>query len=225
MDKINSIKKACRITDEVFSLLLKNIKEFRTERDIRLFIIRAIRKKGHKIAFTPIVASDKNAANPHHRGDAKLKKGFCVIDLGAEYNGYCSDMTRTVYLGRPTKREKELYNKVLGVQKKAIRLMKVGKGYGDVCTKVRKILGKRQKYFIHALGHGVGRKIHEKPKVSCKSKDIVKVNEIITIEPGLYYKKKLGIRIEDTILIKRTKTEILTKTKKGLIYILKTPFS
>ena len=219
MDKIESIRKACRIADDVFSLFIKNIRKFKSEKEARLFIIRTIRKNGHRIAFMPIVASGRNAANPHHKAkDKKLQKGFCVVDLGAKYNGYCCDMTRTLYLGKPTKKERELYNKVLSVQKKAVKMVKVGGHYCDVCVKVRKILGKRKNHFIHSLGHGVGKKVHEKPKVNYKSKEIIKKGQVIAIEPGLYYKKKRGLRIEDTIVIGK-KNMVLTKTPKKLIII------
>ncbi len=211
--KFKCIKKACEITDSIFSELIKH--KFLTEKEIELFILTEIRNRKLKPSFPPIVATSKNAANPHHVPKKTKLKGFTVIDFGVRYNGYCSDMTRMIYYGKPNKKELELYELCLKVQKNAIKRLKIGVKYSNVAEEVREALGKYAEFFIHSLGHGVGRKIHQSPKIGVKSRDIAK-KEIITIEPGIYIKNKLGIRIEDTIEINR-KIKVLTKTSKKLV--------
>ena len=132
------------------------------------------------------------------------------MDLGVKHKNYCSDITRTVYLGKPSKKEKDDYNKVLKLQEELIKSKELDAKKLD--SKARKILGKD---FIHGLGHGIGIEIHEKPLLTQKTKDKLKNNMVFTIEPGLY--KKQGIRIEDDILIKNNKKIQLTKTRKNLI--------
>ncbi len=143
------------------------------------------------------------------------------MDFGCKYKGYCSDMTRTLFLGSPNKHEKMLYNLILNCQNKSIKKIKVGMDYCDLDINARLLLKNYKKYFLHSLGHGVSKKIHDEPRVSVISNDKVKRGEIITIEPGIYLKegnREIGIRIEDTIYIGR-KIEILTKSNKKLIKI------
>jgi len=217
--KIECIRKACEITDEIFSLIIKNIKSMKTEKDIDNFIRREARKRKLRISFPPVVASASNAAEIHHKPKkTKLKKGFLVLDFGVKYKGYCSDMTRTVYIGKASAKEKKIYNRLLSIQKSAVKKAKAGAECFAIDIFVRKKLRELREYFLHSLGHGVGKKIHEKPNLSPKTCDILKNGDIITIEPGIYLKKKFGIRIEDSILVGK-KPETLTKSKKRLIEI------
>jgi Xaa-Pro aminopeptidase len=220
--KIKYTKKACKITDNIFKNLknrLKN-KEFKTELDIFKFLKHITYKNKCKLAFKPIVAIGKNAATIHHKAtNTKIKQGFLVIDFGVKYNGYCSDCTRTFYFGKPKKQEIKLYNLILNAQLTAISQIKQGVYAADIDLITRQILYKHFKNFVHATGHGVGKYIHMSPKIFPNSKSILKANQIITVEPGLYFKNKLGIRIEDTILVKKNTHEILTKTNKNLIII------
>ncbi len=237
--KIESIKKACKMTDIIFKDLLKNISNFKTESDMDKFIRNAARKRKLKIAFPPVVATGKNAADPHHKPKNSRLKGFTVIDFGVKINNYCSDMTRTLFFGKPNKTQKNLYNLLLKVQNTAIKDLKPNKTYFSIDKKARENLGKHKKYFIHALGHGISKKVHCKPiiasifkkKKSTKKREKliqqvkntkININDTITIEPGIYIKNKSGIRIEDTLIIKRSNAEILTNSKKKL-YILKSP--
>ena len=168
------------------------------------------------MAFKTIVASGKNSSFPHHTTkNKKLQRGFCIIDYGVRYKGYCSDTTRTVYLGKPSKKEVEIYNKVLQVQKDAIFMLEPGKTCGEIDASVRKVLGDR---FTHGLGHGVGIEIHEMPSFQPDSKHVLENNMVFTIEPGVYYESIYGIRIEDTVLLKG-KAVCLTKAPKGLLRI------
>ncbi len=220
MNNLKNIEKACSITDEIFTSIIENINIFKTEKDMERFILNEIRSRKLKPSFPPIVAAKENAASPHHIPTNRTLEGFIVIDMGVRYKGYCSDMTRTIYIGKPSKKEKELYNLLLKSQLESIKNLNKFNNYGDLCKETRRILGKYEKYFIHSLGHGVGRKIHQLPRVSHKSTHKIKMNEAITIEPGIYIKNKLGMRIEDTLIV-RKKPKILTKSIKGLIIISK----
>lgn len=221
--KIRSIRKACSADDEIFNLIVEGIKNknLKTELDIDKFIRSQARKRKMKIAFPPVVATGKNAAEIHHKPKkTKLKKGFLVIDFGMKLNGYCSDMTRTVYIGKASEKEKQIYSKLLSAQENAVKKVKPGADCFEIDYSARKNLGKLREYFIHSLGHGVGRKIHEKPAIGPRTAEKIKKGEIVTIEPGVYIKKKMGIRIEDSILADK-KTEVLTKSPKKLIEIKK----
>jgi len=217
--KTQSITKACAVGDEIFSIILKNIKSMKTEKNIDNLIRKEARKRKLKISFPPVVASGKNASEIHHKPNkSKLKKGFLVLDFGVKVNGYCSDMTRTIFLGKASKKEKEIYNKILSIQKSAVKKSKPNVECFDIDCFVRKKLGNLRNLFIHSLGHGVGKKIHELPNLSPKTCNILKKNEIITIEPGIYKKSSFGIRIEDTILVNKN-PKILTKSTKKLIEV------
>lgn len=210
--EIEQIAKACRITDKIFSELI--LQGFKTEIQVVKFIKKRAIDLGVQLSFEPVVATGKNAAKPHHEaGDARLN-GFTVIDMGVKYNGYCSDMTRTVYFGKPTVKEKKEYEQLLLVQNQAIKLLKEGVLFRDVDAYARKKIGK---HLIHGLGHGVGIEVHEMPLLSPKSKDKLQNGMVFTIEPGVYINGKFGIRIEDTIAFSRGKVKILTKTSKNLI--------
>lgn len=211
------MRNACKITDKIFQECINNFKLFKTEKEVYNFLLKKIRENNCKPAFKPIVANNHWEIHPKPRKN-KLKKGFLIIDLGVKKDNYCSDMTRTIYLGKPSKKEIELYNLVLKVQETAIKNLRMGDSCSDFHKKHANLFGKNKKYFIHAIGHGVGKNIHQKPIISPKSKDIFEKNHIVTIEPGLYIKNKYGIRIEDTIILK-DKPKILTKTTKELIII------
>lgn len=213
--EINLIKNACKITDELFLKIIKNFK-FKTEKELANFIDLEIRKKGLVPSFSPIVASGKNSSIVHHNNDGKIKKGFLLLDFGVKYQGYCSDMSRTIYIGTPSRFEIQQYYKLLKIQQDCINLCTPGFLCGDIDKYARDNLGKN---FTHGLGHGVGLDVHEFPNNLPNSKDILTLGNIITVEPGVYFNERFGIRIEDCILIKKDKTEILTKSTKELINI------
>jgi Xaa-Pro aminopeptidase len=217
-DEISKIRNACRITDRIFQDILADFK-FKREEEVSTFIkIRAL-ELGAEMAFEPIVASGSNATIPHHDSKSKLKKGFLVLDFGARFEGYCSDMTRTIYLGKPTKKEEELYEKILKIQESCIEKTKIGLNSGKLFDHSVNLFGKDAKYFTHGLGHGFGVEIHEKPSLSLKSKDALEKECVLTIEPGYYNRASgIGIRIEDDIYL-GAKKEVLTKSPKELIII------
>jgi Xaa-Pro aminopeptidase len=216
--EVKKIRKACSIASKILNDAIENFKKhnFKKETDVRNFLETETRRKGCELAFKPIVASGKNSSLPHYNAEEiKLRKGFCVIDFGVKYRGYCSDITRTIYIGTPKKKEIEDYEKVLFVQEKCVRMIKPG----IKAEKLYMFAKKNLKNMIHGLGHGVGVEIHEGPNLLEGSKDNLLKNMVFTIEPGNY--NKYGIRIEDTVLLKGT-AEILTKVDKKLKIIKKT---
>ena len=221
--EVRIINKSCAIADEIMQKTFWNFKKFKTEAEVSAFMKNEVNIRGLSLAFPPIVASGSNACEPHHEPDTqKIKKGFCVIDFGVKYKGYCSDITRTIYLGTPSKKEIEQYYQVLRVQEELISLCSVGRSFPWIDKKARELFGADAQYFTHLIGHGVGTEIHESPnpKVTAR-RPVTKLleNSVITIEPGLYYPHKSGIRIEDDILIRSIGPKQLTKTGKNLLII------
>jgi Xaa-Pro aminopeptidase len=219
-EEIIRIRTACRITDQIFSLIIKNFKNFKTEADIMKFIKIKALELADGISFEPIVASGRNAVVAHHNPDSKLGKGFLILDFGVRYKGYLSDMTRTLYLGKPSEKEIMVYDKVLYIQKKCIDKAKLNLNAERLYNYSIRLFGKDAKYFVHGLGHGIGVEIHERPSFGLKSKDILGRTSVFTIEPGYYNQKTgIGIRIEDDVLLSGKKKEILTESTKKLICI------
>lgn len=216
-EEINRIKTACKITDKVFDSYLKQYKKLKTEHDVVNFIKNKLYEFNSEPSFNPIVASSKNASMPHYEiCNSRIKRGFCIIDVGAKYKNYCSDMTRTVFYGKANEKEKDLHNKVLEIQNNAIKIIKPDVKAKSLDLKIRKQLGNLSSLFIHGLGHGIGIQVHEAPSLNKSSKDILKENMVFTIEPGIYKKGKFGIRIEDTVLLEKNCKQ-LTKSKKELV--------
>ena len=217
--EIQYIKKSCKYAETILQKTIKNFKSFKTESEAAAFLEYEAKKLGLESSFNPIVASGSCGSMPHHEPkNDKIKKGFCVIDFGVKYKHYCSDISRTIYFGKPSKKEKEAYSMLLKIQKDAINQIKLNKKCSELYDFVNKKLGKYKKYFTHGLGHGVGIEIHEMPNLTLSSKDKIRNNMVFTIEPGVYFPKKFGIRIEDTILFKSNPI-VLTRTSKDLIII------
>jgi len=213
------IKKGCSISDDILATCFKKFRKFKKEAEVKAYLEYETKKRGCEVAFPTIVASGNNASKPHHdTEDSILKKGFCVIDFGIRYKNYCTDTTRTIYLGKPSKKDIEIYNFLLNIQKDIINKIKLNKKCSKIFEDAKKDLGKYAKYFTHGLGHGFGIKVHELPDLTEKSKNKVQNNQVFTIEPGIYL-GNLGIRIEDDILIFNKKSEILTKLPKDLLVI------
>ncbi|MBR9683706.1 M24 family metallopeptidase [Candidatus Woesearchaeota archaeon] len=218
--EITLLKKAAKLTTLAFKQIVRDLKtgKFKTENDIKKFLQKFAKENNTKLSFPPIIATGKNSINPHHpTSNTKLVKGFLLIDMGICYQNYCSDMTRMLYLGKPTEKEKELYTFLLQVQKQTIRNIRLQQKTGYVEKQTRKALGRYARYFIHSVGHGVGKRIHELPLFRLKCEHIIQKNQVFTIEPGIYL-KDFGLRIEDTLLMKR-RPVILTRFSKKLISI------
>ncbi|HLG25034.1 MAG TPA: Xaa-Pro peptidase family protein [Candidatus Nanoarchaeia archaeon] len=219
-EEIECLKTSCNYADRIIQKTINNFKDFKTESDVAAFLVYETKKHGLELSFNPIVASGRNGSMPHYEPhNLKLNKGLCVIDFGVKYKGYCSDITRTVSVGKPSQKEKESYEMLNRIQKETINLVKENKKCSELYDFVCNSLGKYRNYFTHGLGHGVGVEIHEMPNLTLNSKDKIQNNMVFTIEPGVYFPKKFGIRIEDTLMLKNNKTEVLTKTTKDLLII------
>ncbi|MDI6591966.1 MAG: Xaa-Pro peptidase family protein [Patescibacteria group bacterium] len=221
--EMNLIKKATKITDQTFFSILKMIKPGLAEKWLQRKIIEIMEDFGAEgPAFLPIIASGPGSAEPHHlASNKKIKKGeILLLDFGAKYKGYCSDFTRTIYIGKANQKFKKLYNIVLETQKLAIKKCRAGysikKLYQEAVSNFKKY--KEDKHFIHGLGHGVGIDAHEFPGIGINSKGRFENGMVFTIEPGLYHKNFGGIRIEDLCLIDRG-CKVLSKATKKLIEI------
>ncbi len=217
--EIQYLKKSCQYADKILQKTIKNFKSFKTESEAAAFLEYESKKIGLEISFNPIVASGSNGSMPHHEPkNEEIKEGFCIVDFGVKYKGYCSDITRILYIGKPSQKDKEIYNMLLKIQKDTINQINENKKCSELYNFVNEKLDKYKKYFTHGLGHGVGVEIHEMPNLTLNSKDRIQHNMVFTIEPGIYFPRKFGIRIEDTILFKN-KPIILTRTSKDLIII------
>ena len=188
--EIKKIKNVCKITTNIINSLIKKLRTLKSEKVIHDFIEQKNRDFGCEFSFKPIIASGKNAYYPHHTPTNKLLKGFLVVDSGVKFDGYCSDMTRTFYIGTPSKKEKELYDRLLDLQKKAIKMVKPGREYDEIEEWVRKELGKLDRHFIHSLGHQLGIEVHDAISKKKYNKLILEPGMVVTIEPGVYIKKK-----------------------------------
>jgi len=213
--EIAKLKKAAAIAIKIYRSVSKEIKPGMAERDAAQKIEHAIREAGLKRSFKTIVASGPNAAMPHARPtDRKIgKRDVVVIDFGVVYRGYRSDLTRTVVFGKMPSRMKKAYSAVAEAQALAIRQARPGAVIADLASAAHGFM--RKKGFgdaiLHSLGHGVGRKIHEAPKLSEKNRHILRKSMLVTIEPGLYIKGSGGVRIEDMVLITENGSKVLTK--------------
>jgi Xaa-Pro aminopeptidase len=217
-EEIRNIRKACQITDQIFKKIISNF-YFKIEKELALFIKKEIKKRGLRMAFPPIVTSGGRAGDSIHPKPTKNNlKGFVIIDFGVRVDKYCSDMTRTIYVGKPSQKEKKYYSLILNAKKKAEKFVFPNTKCGVVDKIARESLGVDQEYFIHTLGHGVGRRIHELPRIYFKDeKSTFKENMIITIEPGIYIPNILGIRIEDTYLVSKKGPISLTNSRQDLV--------
>ena len=219
-EEIENISKACKITDDCFEYIMKYIQIGMTEKEIaeemRDFMIKA---GADDLAFDTIVASGKNSSIPHAVPTEKKLEGneVLLLDFGCKYRGYCSDCTRTIYLGKAPEYFKEDYKFVLAEQEILLKELRNGANLKNVITD-RVINYQKNNYSIfHSFGHGAGLEIHEEPSLNNKKDYILKKNMVITDEPGVYFPGKYGIRIEDTILVNNIGSERLTKSTKELI--------
>jgi Xaa-Pro aminopeptidase len=217
--EIEAIRKAAQMTAEVFNELLPQIRPGLVERDLAAEIEFRMRKKGAEgAAFETIVASGPRSAHPHARPSCKALQEceLVIFDLGAILSGYAADMTRTVYLGEPTRRVRSLYSAVLKSQEGAIRSVQDSTPAGDVDSAARRILARHRlaRYFTHSTGHGVGLEIHERPRLGKGETTCLRSGSVVTVEPGVYLEGFGGIRIEDTVLVGPDGPEVLTLASK-----------
>lgn len=216
-DEIRNIRRACEITDECFEHLKSFIKVGKTEKEIAFEIEMFFKTHGADgLAFNTIVAIGENSANPHWvPTDRQVQMAEPIlIDMGCKYNGYCSDMTRMMFVGCILEETKKVYDLVLKSEENVVSQIRE---YASIKTMAQMVNSdyKLNNYtLIHALGHGVGLETHERPYITAKNDTFLKENMVIANEPGIYLPGRYGIRIEDTILVTKEGCEILTKSPK-----------
>ena len=215
---------ACKIAQKALYSALECVKEGINELEIKAIIEKKVIEFGAEgTSFETIVAFGKNSAVPHHKSNTtKLEKNMPIlIDMGAKYQGYSSDITRTVFFGNPSKDFIEKYNAVLKANLIAQQKIKCGDMTDTADAYARKVLSEvgLEKYFTHSLGHGIGLEVHEYPLLSPKRKQELKENMLFTIEPGVYFEGEFGIRIEDTVLLTKNGIERLFTDSKELMII------
>ena len=223
-EEILKIKRSQEITETSFNHILNYIKPGISEREIATELEFFAKKNGaSSAAFDLIVASGKNSAVPHSSVSDKriCDSDIVLLDVGFEFDGYMSDMSRTIFVGQPSIKQKEVYNLVLSAQKLAISEVKPGATCKRIDAVVRNFIDS-SKYpgtFLHSIGHGVGIEIHEKPFVSKNSEETLKPGMVVTIEPGVYIKNEFGIRIEDMLLVTKDGCENLTVAPKEILIL------
>ena len=221
IDEINNLQKACEITDNCFKYIISYIKPGMTEKQIADEIEEYYKQRTDGLAFDTIVASGENSAKPHAvPSNRKIQeKDIITIDMGCKVNGYCSDMTRTIFVGEMTDEMKKIYDLVLKNQVQTLEQMKDGVSTRMLTKMVQNDFRFYDYDLIHSLGHGVGMEIHEAPYIGISSDTNLKENMIVTDEPGIYIPGKFGIRIEDTVQITKFGSISLTKSEKTYIII------
>lgn len=235
--EIETIKKACQITNQCLTEIAKTIKIGQTEKGIVFKIESWLKKHGQEPAFSPIVAIDRNSSLPHYdtktNGKEKVKKNSLIlIDFGVNYQNYLSDMTRMIFVGKPATRLVNLYHLLLTSQQKTIEQLRKTNDPKKIDAFCRQQLTNHPSLttnlpplperclYPHSTGHGLGLEIHEYPKISPKSTDHLSTNQVFTIEPGIYLPERFGLRIEDTVWLKKNnQPEILTQFPKSLFII------
>jgi Xaa-Pro aminopeptidase len=222
-EEIDLIRRAVRLGAGLFDTILETIRHGIRESDVAAEIEHAARRAGAEgMSFPTIIAAGRRSALPHGRASTEpIAEGFVVCDFGVILAGYCSDMTRTVYVGRPTADARLFYQAVWEAQQAGIEAVRPGATVGQVDRAARIALRKAglARYFTHSTGHGVGLEIHEAPRIAAAQPEILRPGMVITIEPGAYVPGRWGVRIEDMVVVTDSGCEILTPATKELITI------
>ena len=222
--EIELMLKAQAITDKAFAEVLTRIKPGMTELELQAELIYCMYKNGGTgLAFDPIVVSGPNTSLPHGvAGERVIREGdFVTMDFGASYQGYCSDMTRTVAVGYATEEMKEVYGTVLKAQETAIAATKAGIPGREIDAVARKVITDAGygEYFGHGYGHSLGLEIHEGPNVNTGNPEPMPAGAVCSAEPGIYLPGKFGVRIEDVTIITEDGVIDITKSPKNLIIV------
>lgn len=219
-DELLVMSRAAAVACKLFDKIVLEIRAGRTEFEVAAELEYFARKMGvDGMSFDTIVASGVRSSMPHGKAsEAKLpRKGFVTLDFGVILKGYCSDMTRTVHLGRASKEEQEVYDAVLAAQQAAVAAVRSGVTCATVDEAARSVLRQAglAQYFTHSTGHGVGMEVHEPPRLGAGQEQKLKPGMIVTVEPGVYMPGKFGVRIEDMVLVTTTGGEVLTPATKA----------
>lgn len=218
------MRKAQEIADQAFSEVIKKIRVGMTEKDLQAELIYCLYKNGGEgLSFDPIVVSGPNTSLPHGvAGDRVIQPGdFVTMDFGVIYQGYCSDMTRTVAVGFATEEMKQVYNTVLQAQKAGLAATRAGVKGKDIDGAARKVIEAAGygAYFGHGYGHSLGMEVHELPACSPSAETVMEKNMICSAEPGIYLPGKFGVRIEDVVIFTEDGYENITHSPKALIIV------
>ena len=223
-EELDAMLQAQKMTDEAFGEILNYIRPGLTEQEVAARLVYELLRRGaRKVSFDPIVAAGANGSMPHAvPGETVIQPGmFVTMDFGCIYDGYCSDMTRTVAVGRPTEEMERVYETVLAAQKAGIAAARAGisgqaldqaarevsadAGYGD--------------YFTHSFGHSLGLEIHESPNASPSETRLLPAGTVISAEPGIYLPGRFGVRIEDVLVLREDGCQDITQSPKNLIVL------
>ncbi|HPQ37595.1 MAG TPA: Xaa-Pro peptidase family protein [Synergistaceae bacterium] len=221
--EIENIRRAASFADKAFQEVLNFIRPGVTEREIACELEYALAKAGSQgTGFPTIIASGHHAAMPHATpSERKIQKGDCIVmDFGGRHNLYPSDMTRTVVVGKASEEQKKLYETVRRAQLAGLKTVRAGAPARAAHLEATRVIiegGYKESCFTHGVGHGVGLEIHEAPSMNAASEAILKKNNVVTVEPGIYVPGQGGVRIEDTLAVTEGEPEILTLSSKELI--------
>ncbi|NLZ49728.1 MAG: aminopeptidase P family protein [Clostridiales bacterium] len=220
-EEIKLMKEASAINDKVMAEAIEVVKQGYEEKKVCKLLADIYEKyKTYSFSFYPLIAYGANAAEPHHSSDSTMVKDgdSIILDIGGFTNGYCSDMTRTVFYRKVSDEAEKVYNLVLEANRKGIEAVKPGVKLSDIDKAARDVIENAGygKYFTHRTGHNIGVEVHEFPDVSSVSHLEAKPGMIFSIEPGIYLPGKLGVRIEDLVLVTETGCEVLNAYPKEL---------
>jgi Xaa-Pro aminopeptidase len=223
-EELQCIRAAVRLGATLFDRALEVIKPGIKEVEVAAEMEYKARRTGAEaMSFPTIIGSGARSALPHGRASERViaSGGFVVCDFGVILEGYCSDQTRTVWVGAESKEARSAYDAVRTAQEAAITAVRPGVSVGVVDSAARKILREKGlgRFFTHSTGHGVGLEIHEAPRVAAGQAEILKPGMVITIEPGVYFPGKWGVRIEDMVAVTESGRELLTPTSKDFVAV------
>ncbi len=216
----DAVNLGARLFDRALQVLREGVRESEVAAEMELL---ARRSGAEAMSFPTIIASGERSALPHGRASSQgiPSGGFVVCDFGVILASYCSDETRTVWVGPVTDQARQVYQAVREAQQAAIDAVRPGRMLGEVDAAARKVLQQAglKQYFTHSTGHGVGLEIHEAPRVAEGQKDLLRPGMVITIEPGVYFPGKWGVRVEDMVVVTASGCQVLTPTSKEFLAI------
>ena len=223
-EELSAMVQAQKITDAAFGEILNYIRPGLTEQEVAARLVYELLRRGaRKVSFDPIVAAGANGSMPHAvPGETVIQKGmFVTMDFGCVYDGYCSDMTRTVAVGQPTQEMERVYETVLAAQKAGIAAARAGMPGRELDTAARKVIEEAGygDYFTHSFGHSLGLEIHESPNASPSETRPLPVGTVISAEPGIYLPGRFGVRIEDVLVLEEGGCRDITQSPKNLIVL------
>ena len=223
-EELAAMVQAQKITDAAFGEILNYIRPGLTEQEVAARLVYELLRRGaRKVSFDPIVAAGANGSMPHAvPGETVIQKGmFVTMDFGCVYDGYCSDMTRTVAVGQPTQEMERVYETVLAAQKAGIAAARAGMPGRELDAAARKVIAEAGygDYFTHSFGHSLGLEIHESPNASPSETGPLPSGTVISAEPGIYLPGRFGVRIEDVLVLEEGGCRDITQSPKNLIVL------